>query len=51
LGLLGDIGGVAEILIFILGFLVHPVSKFAFYLEAFKRLYKVRTVDKSLFPK
>jgi hypothetical protein len=45
---LGDIGGVAEIFIFIFGFLLLPLSRQSFTLKSIKNLYSVRTSDGGL---
>jgi len=48
LDLLGDLGGVLEIITLIIGFFIYPVSEFSFILKAAKRLYLVRTNDDKL---
>jgi hypothetical protein len=49
--LLADIGGVMEIIIFLVGIVIIPISKFSFDLTAIKQLYLVRTADTTLFDK
>jgi len=48
---LGDLGGVFEIFFLVFGFLVFPVSEFAFNLHAVKTLYLARTGDENLLSK
>ena len=47
--LLGDLGGVFSLFISLFGFVVLPISKFAFNLKAIQKLFLVRTKDKALF--
>ena len=49
--LLGDLGGVLEILTLVAGFFVLPISEQSFYLKAVSELYLAKTKDKSLFLK
>lgn len=48
LDLISDIAGVAELLGFIFGLMLFPLSKLSFELSAIKRLYVARTVDDEL---
>ena len=43
LQMIGDLGGVKEIIVSIIGFFIMPLSTFAFQLKAFERLYFART--------
>ena len=47
--LLGDLGGVFSLFITLFGFVILPISKFAFNLKAIQKLFLVRTKDKGLF--
>lgn len=51
LDLLGDLGGVLEILAVSLGFTILPLSKHLFILEATKLIFMARTKDSSVFDK
>jgi len=48
LGLLGDLGGIQDILIAIVGIFVFPYSEFSFNLKAMQKLYLVSTTDPNL---
>ena len=48
LDLLGDLGGVFEIILFVIGLMVYPVSEYSFYLKALSELFLVKTMDKDL---
>ena len=47
--LLGDLGGVAEIVIFVFGVFLLPVSEHSFVIKALERLYLASTIDENLF--
>lgn len=49
--ILGDVGGVLELLIFIFGVVMYPWSEFSFLTKALQRLYLARTKKESLFIK
>lgn len=49
LGVLGDLGGIVEVLMIIFGFFLFPISEHSFYLKAARMLYFARTKDKTLF--
>ena len=46
--LLGDLGGVTEIVMLIFGAFLFPVSEFSFVVEAMKRFFLAKTVDEDL---
>jgi len=47
--LLGDLGGVTEVIMIVFGFFLFPISEHSFFLKAIKKLYLVRTEDNSMF--
>ena len=47
--LVGDLGGVFEVLTGLLGIFLLPISKHSFVLTASKLLFKARTCDSSIF--
>ena len=49
--ILGDLGGVTEVIMLLFGFFLFPISEHSFSLQALKRLYKARTIDNSIFKK
>jgi hypothetical protein len=49
LELMGDIGGVLEIIVLFFGIFLNPISKFSFDLTAITYLYLVRTSEQGLF--
>ena len=51
LDILGDLGGVTEVIMILFGFFLYPISEHSFVLQALRRLYKARTTDESLFRK
>jgi hypothetical protein len=51
LDLIGDLGGVLEVIIAFFGLFIYPISEFSFFLTALERLFLARTVDKTLFKK
>ena len=46
---MADMGGVQEIMIFCLSFLIFPVSIHSFYMQAIKFLFLARTDDPKFF--
>jgi len=48
LDLLGEIGGVLEVISSVLGIILLPISKFSFYIKAMSKLYIARTDDTTL---
>jgi len=49
LDLLGDLGGVIEIIALGFSFFLSPNSKFAFIVKAIQKLYKAKTKETNLF--
>ena len=49
LDLFGELGGVIEIFIIILGIFLYPISHYSFMLNATKIFFKARTKDTNLF--
>lgn len=47
--LLGDLGGVTEVIMIIFGFWIYPISEHSFYLKAFKKLFIAKTADENMF--
>ena len=47
--LLGDLGGVTEVIMIIFGFILYPISEHSYTLKAIKRLYLARTNKNGLF--
>lgn len=47
--LLGDLGGVTEIVMITFGTFLFPVSEFSFFVEAMKRFFLASTTDDDLF--
>ena len=47
--LIGDLGGVLEVIIFIFGIFLFPASEFSFITKALQKLYLARTSQKGLF--
>lgn len=47
--LLGDYGGLQEMIFLILGFFVSPIAEHSFLLKAMRKLYKVHTDDETIF--
>jgi len=41
--LLGDLGGVIEVIIVLFGFMIYPISEHSFMLKATKKFFKART--------
>ena len=46
--LIGDLGGVLEIMVTLFGVFILPISNHSFVMKAFEKLYLVRTEDKGL---
>lgn len=49
LDLIGDLGGVIEIFMLLMSFIVSPISQFSFNMEALYTLYVAKTSDANLF--
>ena len=49
LDVLGDLGGIVEVIMIIFGFFLFPISEHSFYLKAARMLYYARTKDSNLF--
>ena len=49
LGVLGDLGGVTEVIMLFFGFFLEPISEHSFMLKAIKKLFLARTNDNDLF--
>lgn len=49
--LLGDLGGVTEVIMLMFGFFLYPISEHSYYTRATQRLYLARTQDGKLFDK
>lgn len=49
LDLLGDLGGVTEVIMIVFGFLIYPISEHSFTLKAAKKMFLARTTDETLF--
>ena len=47
--LLGDLGGVTEVIMICFGFMLYPISEHSFYLKAFKKLFIAKTADDKIF--
>lgn len=45
LDILGDLGGVTEVIMILFGFFLYPIAEHSFILQALRRLYKARTSD------
>lgn len=51
LDLLGDLGGVTEVIMIFFGFILTSVSEHSFYLTATSKLFFARTSDSTIFLK
>ena len=51
LDVLGDLGGVTEVIMLLFGFFLYPIAEHSFILQALRRLYKARTTQDQLFKK
>jgi hypothetical protein len=49
LDLLGDLGGVLEFIVVLVGLLIIPFSSYSFNLKAFQKLFLANTKDESVF--
>ena len=49
LDLLGDLGGVTEVVMIVFGVFLYPISEHSFTLKAAKKMFKVRTKENNLF--
>ena len=49
LDLLGDLGGITEVLMLVFGFFLFPISRHAFTLRSAKRFFLAKTNDEKLF--
>ena len=49
--LLGDLGGVKELITIVFGFFLGPISNFSFTISVAKKLFLVRTKDENMFLK
>jgi hypothetical protein len=49
--LIGDLGGVFEVIITIFGIFVFPMSQHSFVMKALEKLFLARTLDNSMFVK
>lgn len=49
LDLLGDLGGVTEVMMIVFCFIILPISEHSFVVKAMKKLYIARTKDSDLF--
>ena len=49
LDLLGDLGGVTEVIMICFGFFLYPISEHSFTLKAIRKLFLVRTREENLF--
>lgn len=46
---IGDIGGVVDVLIFVLGIIINPVQYLNFILKALEKLFLAKTKDNKMF--
>lgn len=49
--LLGDLGGVTEVIMLCFGFMLYPISEHSFHLKAIKKLFIAKTSNDDLFMK
>jgi hypothetical protein len=49
LDLLGDLGGVTEVIMIVFGLFIFPVSEHSFIIKAVKKLYMAKTKNDKLF--
>ena len=49
--MIGDLGGVFEILVLIFGFFVNPISEHSFTMKALEKLYLAKTKQTDLLQK
>jgi hypothetical protein len=48
MAMVGDLGGVLEIVLLILGIIFYPISEFSFNISAAKRWFVVRTSEQGI---
>ena len=51
LDLLGDLGGVTEVVMICFGIFLFPISEHSFYMKAIKKLFLARTSEGNFFDK
>jgi hypothetical protein len=51
LAMIGDLGGVTEIIMLLFGFFMFPISEFSFNIKAMKKWFIVCTTDNNLVKK
>ena len=49
LDLLGDLGGVTEVIMICFGIFIYPISEHSFVIKALKKVYMAKTNDRDLF--
>lgn len=49
LDLLGDVGGIMEVVLIVFGTILYSVAEHSFHIQALKRLFKVKTSQQDLF--
>ena len=49
LDLMGDLGGVAQVVISVMGFFLFPFSEHNFVIKALQKMYNVRTKNDKIF--
>ena len=49
LDLIGDLGGVLEVIVFVCGLVLYPISEHSFVLKTLNLLYLAKTDDKRMF--
>ena len=49
--ILGDLGGVIEVIMIVFGFIFFPISEHSYIIRASKKLFYARTQDENLFRK
>lgn len=50
-GLLGDLGGVTEVIMIVFGFIFYPISEHSYILTASQKLFFAKTSDDEVFAK
>jgi hypothetical protein len=48
--LLGDLGGVTDILVFVVGALIFPFAEHHFIMRYLQKMFLIQTTEKHLFP-
>jgi hypothetical protein len=51
LDVIGDLGGVLDVIIFIFGLLLFPISEHSFIMKALQKLFLARTDKEDIFEK